>query len=63
MDGARTALLAEKLLRLAELQVDSQLAQAQGTFMSWRIAVPVLMVAFMAGVGLAVGVLTIFRML
>lgn len=62
MDGARTGLLTEKLLRLAELQVDRQLAQAQRTFVPWVIAVAVL-VAFTAGAGLAAGVLTMFRVL
>ena len=62
MDSARTTLLAEKLLRLAELQVDSQLAQAQRTFVPWVIAAATL-VAFTAGAGLTAGVLTMFRVL
>ena len=62
MDGVCYALLTEKLLRLVELEIDGQLAQAQGTFMPWVIAAAAL-VAFTAGAGLTAGFLMIFLVL
>ena len=53
--------LAEKLLKLANLQADTALKDTQRHFLPWQFMVAALTLAFAAGGGLVAGLFTLIR--
>lgn len=53
--------LAEKVLKMANLQADTALKDSQRAFLPWQFMVSALTLAFTAGAGLAAGVFALMR--
>ncbi len=53
--------LHEKLLKIVNLQVDSQLKLSQRAFLPWQFTLSVVTVAFTAGAALMAGVFALAR--
>lgn len=53
--------LHEKLLKIVNLQVDSQLKLAQRAFLPWQFMLSAVALAFTAGAGLMAAVFTLAR--
>ncbi len=64
MSDARYTLdldLHEKLLKIVNLQVDSQLKLSQRAFLPWQFMLSAVAVAFTAGAGLMAAIFTLAR--
>ncbi|KXV33116.1 hypothetical protein AD940_14335 [Gluconobacter thailandicus] len=53
--------LVEKVLKIANLQADSDLKNAQRSFLPWQFLVSALALAFTAGAGLVAGLFALVR--
>lgn len=54
--------LVEKILKIANLQADTELKNKQSYYLPWQVIVPALAVGVTAGVAICGGIFTLFKM-
>lgn len=54
--------LAEKVLKIANLQADTELKHKQSLYLPWQVIVPALSVGLTAGIAICAGIFALFKM-